>query len=236
MVPPASDRVPPAPPYSGYCQVRARFAYGALTLSGPPSHAGSAARAASSTAALQPRARLDAPGLGWSPFARRYSGSHCCSPFLRLLRCFSSAGSPPPLRRMPHLPCGGLPHSGVRGSMAARASPRPFAACRALRRLREPQASPVRPYPLARRAPHRCGNWRGLARSRLRVLPHALSLFESSRLSLFYLCSARTGIAPHARLDLPHPVNEPRPLPGAVWRMWGSNPRPQACKACALAD
>ena len=174
MVPPASDRVPPAPPYSGYCQVRARFAYGALTLYGPPSHAGSAARAASFSAALQPRARLDAPGLGWSPFARRYSGSHCCSPFLRLLRCFSSAGSPPPLRRMPHLPCGGLPHSGVRGSMAARASPRPFAACRALRRLREPQASPVRPYPLARRAPHRCGLSRGLARSRLRVLPHAL--------------------------------------------------------------
>ena len=197
MVPPASDRVPPAPPYSGYCQVRARFAYGALTLSGPPSHAGSAARAASSTAALQPRARLDAPGLGWSPFARRYSGSHCCSPFLRLLRCFSSAGSPPPLRRMPHLPCGGLPHSGVRGSKAARASPRPFAACRALRRLREPQASPVRPYPLARRAPHRCGLSRGLARSRLRALTHALSL-ESSRLSLFCicLCSARTGIAP----------------------------------------
>ena len=142
MVPPASDRVPPAPPYSGYCQVRARFAYGALTLSGPPSHAGSAARAASFSAALQPRARLDAPGLGWSPFARRYSGSHCCSPFLRLLRCFSSAGSPPPLRRMPHLPCGGLPHSGVRGSPAARASPRPFAACRALPRPWEPRHPP----------------------------------------------------------------------------------------------
>ena len=45
--------------------------------------------------ALQPRARLDARGLGYSPFARRYLGSHCCFPFLRLLRCFSSAGSPP---------------------------------------------------------------------------------------------------------------------------------------------
>ena len=236
MVPPASDRVPPAPPYSGYCQVRARFAYGALTLYGPPSHAGSAARAASFSAALQPRARLDAPGLGWSPFARRYSGSHCCSPFLRLLRCFSSAGSPPPLRRMPHLPCGGLPHSGVRGSMAARASPRPFAACRALRRLREPQASPVRPYPLARRAPHRCGLSRGLARSRLRVLTHALVSLESSRLSLFYLCSARTGIAPMRVLIFRILSMNRRPRRGQVWRMWGSNPRPQACKACALAD
>ena len=235
MVPPASDRVPPAPPYSGYCQVRARFAYGALTLYGPPSHAGSAARAASFSAALQPRARLDAPGLGWSPFARRYSGSHCCFPFLRLLRCFSSAGSPPPLRRMPHLPCGGLPHSGVRGSMAARASPRPFAACRALRRLREPQASPVRPYPLARRAPHRCGLSRGLARSRLRALSHALVSRVFSSLSLLSLLGTH-GDRPHARLDLPHPVNEPSPPSGAVWRMWGSNPRPQACKACALAD
>ena len=28
-------------------------------------------------------------GLGFSPFARRYSGNHCCFLFLRLLRCFS---------------------------------------------------------------------------------------------------------------------------------------------------
>ena len=36
-------------------------------------------------------------GLGWSPFARRYSGNRCFFLFLRLLRCFSSPGSP----RMP---------------------------------------------------------------------------------------------------------------------------------------
>ena len=46
--------------------------------------------------ALQPRARLDARGLGWPPFARRYSGGHSCFPFLRLLGCFGSSGSPPP--------------------------------------------------------------------------------------------------------------------------------------------
>ena len=34
-------------------------------------------------------------GLGSSHFARRYSGNHCCFLFLRLLRCFSSPGSPP---------------------------------------------------------------------------------------------------------------------------------------------
>ena len=32
-------------------------------------------------------------GLGSFPFARRYSGNHCCFLFLRLLRCFSSPGS-----------------------------------------------------------------------------------------------------------------------------------------------
>jgi hypothetical protein len=30
------------------------------------------------------------PGLGWSRFARRYSGSRCCFPLLGVLRCFSS--------------------------------------------------------------------------------------------------------------------------------------------------
>ena len=32
-------------------------------------------------------------GLGYSRFARRYSGSRCCFPFLRVLRCFSSPRS-----------------------------------------------------------------------------------------------------------------------------------------------
>ena len=34
-------------------------------------------------------------GLASSHFARRYSGNHSCFLFLRLLRCFSSPGSPP---------------------------------------------------------------------------------------------------------------------------------------------
>ena len=34
-------------------------------------------------------------GLGSFPFARRYLGNHCCFLFLRVLRCFSSPGSPP---------------------------------------------------------------------------------------------------------------------------------------------
>ena len=72
-----------------------RFTYGAVTLYGPPFQAGSATLASSFSPALLPRCRLDGTGLGSSPFARRYSGSHCCFPFLRLLRCFSSSGWPP---------------------------------------------------------------------------------------------------------------------------------------------
>ena len=33
-------------------------------------------------------------GLGWSDFARHYSRNHYCFLFLRVLRCFSSPGSP----------------------------------------------------------------------------------------------------------------------------------------------
>ena len=83
-------------PTQGTAWVGARSAYGAVTHSGPPFQACSATRASSLTAALQPRARLDARGLGWPPFARRYSGGHSCFPLLRLLGCFGSPGSPPP--------------------------------------------------------------------------------------------------------------------------------------------
>ena len=119
-----------------------------VTRCGPPFQARSPTCSSSLTAALQPRARLDARGLGWPPFARRYSGGHSCFPFLRLLRCFSSAGSPRP--KAGAAPSrGGLPHSETRGSKAARASPRNIVACHVLHRLREPQASPVRPLSLA---------------------------------------------------------------------------------------
>ncbi len=83
-----------------------RFAYGALTLYGlafqraqltqiknpkslqtPPEHPCNPA--CTTTAALHTH------GLGSSPFARRYSGNHCCFLFLGVLRCFSSPGSLP---------------------------------------------------------------------------------------------------------------------------------------------
>ena len=100
---------------------------------------------------LQPRVKpCDLHGLGSCAFARHYLRNHYYFLFLRVLRCFSSP-------RSPHLfnECGdgiapaGFPHSDICGSQGICPSPQLFAACRVLRRLREPQASPVRPYLLS---------------------------------------------------------------------------------------
>jgi hypothetical protein len=77
VVPPSSDRVSRAPPYSW---IPARpYPYGAVTRSG-------ASFQTLPVRALRP--------LAWSAFARRYWRSRGCFPFLRLLRYFSSPGSP----------------------------------------------------------------------------------------------------------------------------------------------
>ena len=80
--------------------------------------------------------------MGSSPVARRYWGNHFCFLFLRVLRCFSSPGSPPPIRRMAVRQTAGLPHSGTPGSMTACVSPGLFAACRALHRQYAPRHPP----------------------------------------------------------------------------------------------
>ena len=49
-------------------------------------------RRTSHIAVLQPHNCRNNYGLGYSHFARRYSGNHYCFLFLQLLRCFSSLG------------------------------------------------------------------------------------------------------------------------------------------------
>ena len=140
MVPPGSDRVPPAPPYSGSSLGWPSFRIPGFHGLRPPFPGRSPNWSSPIIAVLQPRTRLNAHGLGFSAFARRYSRNHCCFLLLRVLRCFSSPG-------WPHfvvacLPHAGFPHSGTRGSTAICASPRLFAACHALLRLREPRHPP----------------------------------------------------------------------------------------------
>ena len=84
---------------------------------------------------------LHAYGLGSSPFAHHYSGNLIRFLFLRLLRCFTSPGSPR-LKRVTGLLPAGFPHSGISGSMVAGASPKLFAACHALHRPLVPRHPP----------------------------------------------------------------------------------------------
>ena len=95
MVPPDSGRIPPVPPYSGFPSPDIILSPTGLS---PPMVVLSSTvllEFCLDLRALQPRKRLDVSGLGSSAFARHYSRNHYCFLFLRLLRCFSSAGSPP---------------------------------------------------------------------------------------------------------------------------------------------
>ena len=139
-----------------------------------------------------PARRRHRAGLGSSPFARHYWGNHCCFLFLRVLRCFSSPGSP--IRRGAGRKAGGLPHSDTCGSRAGCASPQIFAASHVLRRLLEPRHPPCA---LAYfRDPHnktvRCGS-----RPPFNGGPTACSL-----LSVAVLCASMSKIVAH-RGDAP---------------------------------
>ena len=93
MVPPASDRIPPVPPYSGSLLSRTGLSPSADGLPRPFRFT-----VLDDFGVLLPRPRRNAAGLGSSPFARRYLGNHVCFLLLRVLRCFSSPGLPPHLR------------------------------------------------------------------------------------------------------------------------------------------
>ena len=89
---------------------------------------------------------ITASGLASSHFARRYFGNLNWFLFLRLLRCFSSAGFPPIrlyIQRMVLEYCSsGLPHSDIHVSSPICGFSWLFAACRVLLRLLMPRHSP----------------------------------------------------------------------------------------------
>ena len=93
MVPAHSDKVSRVSSYSGYRSVSSSFAYGAFTLSGRLSQNRSVRIGRSFLQSLTPECTHS--GLASSAFARRYLRNRCFFLFLRLLRCFSSPGSPP---------------------------------------------------------------------------------------------------------------------------------------------
>ena len=86
-------------------------------------------------------------GLASFHFARRYFENRFCFLFLRLLRCFSSAGLPAYCYLIHSILSGfllpdGFPHSDIPGSIDICSSPRLFAACHVLLRLLMPRHSP----------------------------------------------------------------------------------------------
>ena len=198
-------------PTQGTGPVGGGYAYGAVTRCGAPFQAASATLASSSSPALQPRARLDARGLGWPPFARRYSGGHSCFPLLRLLGCFGSPGSPPP--------------TGGCHACAWRVAP--FGYPRIKGRSRLPAEYRCLPRPSSPPGATGIPRAPSLACPGSGATPQGAPKPDSTRLSLFSIISLSSQ-----HVNEPAARNQPRPS----WRMWGSNPRPPACKAGALAN
>ena len=152
MGPADSRRIPRAPRYSGTVpDTPPRFAYGALTLCGPAFQRARLRGSESTT---------DGPTTPATPRRRRFGLLRFRSPllaqsFLLSLPAGTEMFQFPALaprtkkrrgvRASPH----GFPHSDTGGSQGTCPSPPIFAACHVLRRLREPQASPVRPSSLS---------------------------------------------------------------------------------------
>ena len=95
-------------------------------------------------AVLNPKG-ITTSGLASSHFARRYFGNLFWFLFLRLLRCFSSAGLPTYdyfiHHRLIEYCSTGFPHSEIHGSMDICSSPWLIAACHVLLRLLMPRHS-----------------------------------------------------------------------------------------------
>ena len=95
MVLPASDGIPRVPPYSGSTQEGTKFqlqGYYLLWRAFPDRFVYPVPLSLHIECPTTPRGTP--LGLGFSRFARRYSGNRVCFLLLRVLRCFSSPGMP----------------------------------------------------------------------------------------------------------------------------------------------
>ena len=133
-------------------RVGADSAYGAVTRYGPPFQACSAIRSSSTRRRPYNPARASTPAVWASPLSlaatRGVTVVFLSSDYLDV--SVRRVGN---LIRLTRLLRAGFPHSDIRGSTAVRASPRLFAACRALLRLREPRHPPCALWYLSRTAP-----------------------------------------------------------------------------------
>ena len=92
MVPISSVWISRVPTYSGFRQLVVSFAYRRFTFFALPFQV---IQLPTSILLCGPYpVRITTHGLGFSDFARHYFRNHYCFLFLRVLRCFSSPGSP----------------------------------------------------------------------------------------------------------------------------------------------
>ena len=152
MVPADSHRISRVPRYSGAdWTIRRGFAYGGLTL-----YAGAFHRLRLPLLMITGVGPTTPGGASPPP---RFGLLRVRSPLLAQSFLFSlPAGTK--MFQFPAFACtqqrvhvgiapDGFPHSDIAGSKRICRSPALFAACHVLRRLREPQASPMRPYLLS---------------------------------------------------------------------------------------
>ena len=93
MVPISSVWISRVPTYSGFRSLVQGFVYGCFTLFAVPFQI---LRLPIPLLSRGPYPKhITMVGLGFSDFARHYFRNHFCFLFLRVLRCFSSPGSPP---------------------------------------------------------------------------------------------------------------------------------------------
>jgi hypothetical protein len=144
VVPPSSNKVSRVSLYSGFLPLPSDFTYGAFTLYGRLSQNRSVI---CPLTYVGPNPRIN-PGLGSYPFARHYSGNRCFFLFLRVLRCFSSPGSPCITidcsfhDALTEVCSAGFPHSEICGSMDICSSPQLIAAYHVFLRLLVPRHPP----------------------------------------------------------------------------------------------
>ena len=148
MGPADSRRISRVPRYSGAGWLSGRhFAYGAVTLSGP-------AFLPVPLCLPRPRWRRSYNPARRIATAAVWANARSLAATCAIILIFFSSGyldvSVPQVRPRTQyagdgLAPAGFPHSDIRGSQGICPSPRLFAACHVLLRLREPKASPMRP-------------------------------------------------------------------------------------------
>ena len=177
------------------------FAYGTLTLSGPPFQCGSAIQSGPSVGPPTPH-QLAPVRFGLLRFRSPLLTES--SLFLRVLRCFTSPSSP--LRsylftaRCPGIPQGGFPHSDICGSMPYHNSPQLFAVVHVLPRPLAPRHPPY-----ALRSLTCCVYARQPRSCRTLPTPTAVLLYPIQ----FLMC--QHFLLPHSRPGLQTPGSLPSP-------------------------